>query len=177
MLALLFSQSYIFTLIFFFIFVWTSVCSECKNEDAQLLRICTSPVFSETVYKMKTFFLFINFYWKNKVFVEQWKFHISLKQNWFFGELQLLLRTRKPVFSCAGFCTPGICPESGRKQLVRQGCKSAAGLGIVNLDYFSLLIILYKYTHTYIYDLFFFFKTHIAYCVVLTISVGWMDMY
>lgn len=81
------------------------------------------------------------------------------------------------MFSCAGFCTPGICPESGRKQLVRQGCKSAAGLGIVNLDYFSLLIILYKCTHTYIYDLFFFFKTHIAYGVVLTTSVGWTDMY
>lgn len=62
----------------------------------------------------------------------------------------MLLRTRKPVFFCARFCTPGICPESGRKQLARQGRKSAAGLGIVNLGYFSLLIILYKYTHIYL---------------------------
>lgn len=80
------------------------------------------------------------------------------------------------MFACVEFCTPGICPESGRKQLVKQGCKSAAGLGIVNLDYFSLLIILYKYTQ-YIYDLILFFKTCVAYCVVLTIEIGWTVLY
>lgn len=95
----------------------------------------------------------------------------------FFGELQMLLRTRKPVFPCAEFCTPGICPESGRKQLVRQGCKSASGLGIVNLGYFSLLIILYKYTHTCIYDLIWFFKTYVAFCVALRKSIWWMVLH
>lgn len=81
------------------------------------------------------------------------------------------------MFSCAGFYTPGICPESGRKQLVRQGCKSAAGLGIVNLGYFSLLIVLYKYIHTYLYDLILVFKSHAAYYVVLSKSIGLMVLY
>lgn len=87
----------------------------------------------------------------------------------------MLLRTRKPVFPCTEFCTPGICPESGRKQLVRQGCKSASGLGIVNLGYFSLLIILYKYTHTYVFMTWFGFLRRMLHFVWLSVNQygGW----
>lgn len=138
-------------------------------------------LFSMKLYKIKTCFLFINFYWKNKVFVEQWKFNISLKQSWFLWRTANATQNKEVcVFLCRVLYPrnpSGICPESGRKQLARQGCKSAAGLGIVNLGYFSLLIILYKHTHTHIYDLILVFKTRVAYCLFLGKSIWWMVLY
>lgn len=86
---------------YFFIFLWTPMCSKCKNEDTQLLTICTFPVFSEAMYKIETCFLFINFYWKYKVFVEQWKFHISLKQSWFLWRIANATQNKEAcVFLC-----------------------------------------------------------------------------